>query len=69
VVSEVECGGLIDVRDGPRKDADSCDFGIVCNSHAADVIFHCANLASTARPVVVIGKLRCGKVFVVVVIM
>lgn len=69
VVREVECGGLINVRDGPGEDADTCDFGIVCNSHAADVIFHCANLASTPRPVVVIGKLRCGKVLVVVVIM
>jgi hypothetical protein len=69
VVLEVESGGLIDVRDGPREDADACDFGIVCDSHAADVIFHCTNLASTARPVVVIGKLRCGEVLVVIVIM
>lgn len=69
VVLVVERGGLIDVCDGPGEDADACDFGIVCNTHAANVIFHCANLASTACPVVVIGKLWCREIFVVIVIM
>lgn len=69
VVLVIECGGLIDVRDGPGEDADACDFGIVCDAHAADVIFHCADLASTACPVVVIGKLWCRELFVVIVIM
>jgi hypothetical protein len=69
VVLVVECGGLIDVCDGPGEDADACDFGIVCDAHAANVIFHCADLASTACAVVVIGKLWCGELFVVIVIM
>jgi len=68
VVLVVECGGLIDVCDGPRKDANAGDFGIVCDAHAADVIFHCADLASTARPVVVIRKLGCRELFVVIVV-
>jgi hypothetical protein len=69
VVLVVECGGLIYVCDGPGEDADTCDFGIVCDAHAADVIFHCTDLASTACPVVVIGKLWCRELFVVIVIM
>lgn len=69
VVSVVEGGGLIDVCDGPGEDTDACDFGIVCDSHAADVILHCANLASTTCPVVVLWKLWCREIFVVVVIM
>ena len=68
VVLVVECGGLIDVGDRPREDADACDFRSVCDAHAADVILHRANLASTTRPVVVIGKLGCRKVLVVIVI-
>ena len=69
VVLVVESGSLIDVCDGPRKDADACDFRVVCNAHAADIIFHGADLASTACPVVVIGKLWCRELFVVIVIM
>jgi hypothetical protein len=69
VVLVVECGGLVDVCDGPGEDADACDFGIVCNAHAANVIFHCPNLASTTCPVVVIGKFWCRELFVVIVVM
>ncbi len=69
VVLVVECGSLIDVCDGPGEDADACDFGIVCDAHAADVILHCADLASTARPVVIIGKFGCRELFVVIVVM
>jgi hypothetical protein len=69
VVSVVECGGLIDVCDGPGEDADACDFGVVCDAHTADVIFHCTDLASTACPVIVFGKLWCREVFMVIVIM
>lgn len=69
VVLVVECGGLIYVCDGPREDADTCDFGIVCDAHATDVIFHCTDLASTACPVVVIGKLWCRELFMVIVVM
>jgi hypothetical protein len=68
VVLVVECGGLIDVGDSPREDADACDFRSVCDAHAADVVLHRANLASTARPVVVIRKLGCRKILVVIVI-
>ena len=68
VVLIVERGGLIDVGYGPREDADACNFRSVCDAHPTDVILHGANLASATRPMVVIGELGRGKVFMVIVI-
>ena len=66
LVVVVERGGLIDVRDGAGEDTNSGDFGVVRDTHATDVIFDGADLASAAGAVVVVEQLWVGESLVVV---
>jgi hypothetical protein len=54
LVVVVESSGLIDVGNGAGEDADACDFGIVRDPHAADIILHCANLACATGAMMVL---------------
>ena len=66
LVIVVERGSLIDIRDGAGEDTNPCDFRVVCNTHATDVIFYSADLARTPGAVMVVGQLRVGEGLVVV---
>jgi hypothetical protein len=51
----IQCSGLVCIRNRSREDTDACDFGIVSDAYATDVVADSGNLAGTASSMVVSG--------------